>query len=81
MPNEHLVLYSGGGGGYILKMKREWMPLREYHISKQRKLSKNISKTDTDEFGIYSILLPMLWGEIVSLQNAPSSNLSLIGSG
>ena len=57
MPNEHLVLYSGGGGGgggggYILKSKREWMPLREYHISKQRKLSKNISKTDTDEFGI-----------------------------
>ena len=35
MPNEHLVLYSGGGG-YILKMKREWMPLREYHISKQQ---------------------------------------------
>ena len=38
MPNEHLVLYSvgGGGGGYIFKTKREWMPLREYYISKQQ---------------------------------------------
>ena len=35
MPNEHLVLYSVGGG-YILKTKREWMPLREYYISKQQ---------------------------------------------